>query len=578
MPNQILPISGLAEAGLIEDTPSIALPPNAFSDVLNVRFKNNSITKFEADEILMSGLTNVVYAAEWPSTLGKRYVVLTEVSGNTVLTVYDDSWTVVANQGGTYTGVTGGEWQHTLFNGGYHIIFNNGNSTPIFLQDDVSGVNELPGWDSYLVEETKLEFEYNGEASYEEAIAVPLADGAKIKVTRIPRNLANPIVADQVTVNSTVDGVLPDGTMANIGTISNVSATGFTFTPETSTGGDLYRVAIVSDPIVSVTCGVIRSYGNLLVAGNLRESGGRVLTGTVRTSDVAAPGQIPQSWNPFRNGANTADEFTLASTGIIQDMAELQGVLYIYTDSSIHSVQRTGSAQIPFQVGIVTGNYGANNIGGVVEVDGKHIVYGSNDCFVFAGHPGSISSISSSRVRDFFRNETDIKIVRYNKQDELWFFSSSIIYVFDYRNNTWSKRSVPVGATTIAPGKSTPLFAAGDSVKGADHPTASMSEAYLERRRVSLNTAFETETLLSIAFLVDGDDSFTFNAVTTDAAGDVVTSLTDPVNDETFNIATDHKHDVRITGRFLNFRISHNQSTNFNLTGLQLEVGPGGRR
>ena len=578
MPNQILPISGLAEAGLIEDTPSVALPPNAFSDVLNVRFKNNTITKFEADETLLSGLTDVVYAAEWPSTLGKRYVVLTELGGNTTFTVYDDSWSVVANQGGTYNGVTGGEWQHTLFNGGYHIIFNNGNSTPVFLQDDVLGVNELPGWDSYLVEETKLEFEYNGEASYEEVIAVPLADGDKIKVTRIPRNLANPIVADQVTVNNTVDGVLPDGTMTNVGTISNVSATGFTFTPETSTGGDLYRVAIVSDPIVSVTCGVIRSYGNLLVAGNLRESGGRVLTGTVRTSDVAAPGQIPQSWNPFRNGANTADEFILASTGIIKDMAELQGVLYIYTDSSIHSVQRTGSAQIPFQVGIVTGNYGANNIGGVVEVDGKHIVYGSNDCFVFAGHPGSISSISSSRVRDFFRNETDIKIVRYNKQDELWFFTASIIYIFDYRNNTWTKRSAPADATTIAPGKATPLFAASTAVKGVDHPTDAISTAYVERRRVSLNTEYETETLVSVAFLVDGSDTFTVNMVPTNAPGDITASLTDVANDKTFNVTTDYKHDVRITGRFLNYRISHTASTNFNLTGLQLEVGQGGRR
>lgn len=578
MPNQILPISGLAEAGLIEDTPSVALPPNAFSDVLNVRFKNNTITKFEADETLLSGLTDVVYAAEWPSTLGKRYVVLTEAGGNTTFTVYDDTWSVVASQGGTYTGVTGGEWQHTLFNGGYHIIFNNGNSTPVFLQDDVLGVNELPGWDSYLVEETKLEFEYDGTSAYEETISVALADGDKIKVTRLPRNLANPIVAETVIVNSSVNGALPDGTLADIGTISGVSATGFTFTPEASSGGDIYRIAIVSDPIVNVTCGVIRAYGNLLVAGDLRESNGRTLTGTVRTSDVAAPGQIPQSWNPFRNGANTADEFTLASTGIIKDMAELQGVLYIYTDSSIHSVQRTNSSQIPFQVGIVTGNYGANNIGGVVEVDGKHIVYGSNDCFVFAGHPGSISSISSSRVRDFFRNETDIKIVRYNKEDELWFFTPSIIYVFDYRNNTWTKRSAPTSATTIAPGKSTPLFAASTVVKGADHPTDAMANAYVERRRISLNTEYETETLVSVAFLVDGSDDFTVNMVPTNAPGDIAVSLTDVANDKSFSVATDYKHDVRITGRFLNYRISHTTSTNFNLTGLQLEVGQGGRR
>ena len=338
MPNQILPISGLADVGLVEDMPSVALPPNAFSDVRNIRFRSGAISKFADDEALITGLSNVVYVAEWPSTLGKRYVVLSELVSDTIFTVYDDSWQVVADQGGTLTGVTGGTWQHTLFNGGYHIIFNDTQSTPVFLQDDVLGVNELPGWDSYLVEETKLKFEYNGEDSFEETIQTELAVGTRIKITRIPRNLANPIIADTVTVNATIDGVDPDGTMVGVGTISNVQASGFTFTPETSSGGDLYNIAIVTDPITSVTCGVIRSYGNLLVAGNLREANGRVLTGTLRTSDVAAPGVIPQSWNPFRNGANTADEFILASTGTIKDMAELQGVLYVSTQTRLSTL------------------------------------------------------------------------------------------------------------------------------------------------------------------------------------------------------------------------------------------------
>jgi len=126
---------------------------------------------------------------------------------------------------------------------------------------------------------------------------------------------------------------------------------------------------------MSVRCGVIRSYGNSLIAGDLTEtktSDGsliRRLPGVIRTSDVAAPGNMPTNWNPFRLGANTADEFTLSGTGTVTDMAEMQGVMYVYTNSSIHSIQRTGSAGIPYSVSPVTESYGANCVGAVKMVD-----------------------------------------------------------------------------------------------------------------------------------------------------------------------------------------------------------------
>ena len=99
MPNEVLPISGLADVGLIEDMPSVALPPNAFSDVRNLRFRDKTIKKFPADEDLKTGLSNVVYVAEWPSTLGKRYVVVRDDGTDCIFTVYDDAWSVVSSPG-----------------------------------------------------------------------------------------------------------------------------------------------------------------------------------------------------------------------------------------------------------------------------------------------------------------------------------------------------------------------------------------------------------------------------------------------------------------------------------------------
>ena len=120
----------------------------------------------------------------------------------------------------------------------------------------------------------------------------------------------------------------------------------------------------------------------------------RSMPGVIRTSGVAAPGSVPANWNPFKTGVNTADEFTLSSTGIVQDMAELQGILYVYTNDSIHSVQQTGNTTLPFNVRPVARGWGAQTIDAVQEFDGRHIVIGSSDIYVFQGHPGSIQSIA----------------------------------------------------------------------------------------------------------------------------------------------------------------------------------------
>ena len=114
MPQQIIPITDLASAGLVQDTPAVSLPPNVFSDVHNVRFRDGAVKRFPSDVDKLTSLTNVVYVAYWPSTLGDRYVVITDNGSNTVFTVYNDSFSVVSAQGGTNTGVTGGSWQHTL--------------------------------------------------------------------------------------------------------------------------------------------------------------------------------------------------------------------------------------------------------------------------------------------------------------------------------------------------------------------------------------------------------------------------------------------------------------------------------
>ena len=84
MANQVLPITQLDQVGLILDTPPASLPPNAFSDVNNIRFKDGSVKKMEGEvnifPNLFDDLTNQInglsanfdgsiikYCAWWPN-------------------------------------------------------------------------------------------------------------------------------------------------------------------------------------------------------------------------------------------------------------------------------------------------------------------------------------------------------------------------------------------------------------------------------------------------------------------------------------------------------------------------------
>ena len=576
MPNEILPINNLSEIGLIMDTPSVSLPPNAFSNCSNVRFRDGAIRKFPGlDEVIGFGsLTGVDYAVQWEAPEGIKYVII----AGTTLTVYNDAFASIA----THTVLDSSDWQHTLFNGGFHIILNNGIQTPVYIEDHATlpSISPLPGWDSYAVETQLVNFEATGEDGVMTSVNATLTTGTRIRITATPRSVADPIRTETVTVNAGVDGVDPDGTLVNIGTIGGVTATGFNFTPADGAGGTSFRIAIVSVPVTSVTATVIRSYGNLLVAGNLREGGGagRTLTGTVRTSDVAGPGQIPTNWNPFMNGVNTADEFILASTGEIQDMVELQGVLYVYTNSSIHSIQQTGSPVIPFQVGVVTDNYGADRVDSVVEIDGKHLVIGSDDVYIFAGHPGSISSVAEGRVRNMFRGDNNYKAVRYNSYDEIWFHNGTVeIPVWNYRNNTWTVRTVTTIPVSLTSGLNDLFLATSTTISTVNDRVTYATNSFVERRRLAITPEFDTENLASIALLTDGGGTIAVTAAGSNIPGDESVMLDDAA-DANFDVTMDYKQDLRVHGRFLNYRLTHSSSNNMNIAGMQFDIGKGGRR
>ena len=622
MAGQVVPINDIASAGVVKDLPAASLAQNIFTDCLNVRFRDGAVRKMEGEEAITTPFSDpIIYVAFWDNpnlNPGTGYYIVVTNNGST------DTIHALKNDGVQTTEVLksgiaqGGVWQHTLFNGGFTFIINNGVERPLYVQDIPGNTNianldmyELPGWDSYYSNEEISSAVWDSANQTLDFNLGQLVDFSKQEATITIINSATNTIRNYAkfsSLGSNSDD--KDGNNQTTFTCSNQASTNTTtLTPSVAMiqSGDTVVCKVRSTNVVRVRCGVIRAYKNLLVAGNLTEYDNtntvivRRLAGVVRTSDVAAPGAVPANWNPFAAGTNTADEFTLSSTGTVQDMAELQGRMYIYTNNSIHSLEQTGSSTIPFSFSTVTDSYGAQTIEAVQEYDGQHFVVGSNDIYVFGGHPGSIKSVADGRVRRYLidnlnkAQEQKLFILRYQSKDELWICypkgSSTTInecLIWNYRLNNWTIRRMNSTITSgditpydNNPNERVPLFAYGTELMYGDKTYSLVDstayESFVERRRLAMSPEFDTETLSTIAMKVEGANAtLTMYVKGSNYPGDNVNPTTGVTNN--FVVASDYKIDIKESGRFLNYKLTETATNEWNVSGLQYEILKGGTR
>ena len=89
MAGQVIPLTDLASMGVMLDAASSSLPPNAFSNVSNVRFNAGAVRKMEGE--LAISLTNcptsgIEYVAYWQGPTNNYYIVVHVAS--TTATIY----------------------------------------------------------------------------------------------------------------------------------------------------------------------------------------------------------------------------------------------------------------------------------------------------------------------------------------------------------------------------------------------------------------------------------------------------------------------------------------------------------
>lgn len=492
MPDQVTPIAPLDSIGLIKDVPPVALPPNAFTDALNVRFRHGAVKKMSGEktipEITPTYLGHsdgeFIFVTEWanPNLSNDNTYYIVVVRDTSIME--DHVYLIkaypldIANPEYTEIGTTSnlGVWQETLFQGGYAIILNNGVDIPYYLMDTEAGtafanfaLKPLPNWDSYYGVEKLIDVTRDFKETGNPDTGPILSVGSLIDFTtdKLLVEAYDVLGALRGSITVTANGTYSHGGQSALYVATDAVTNTTTCTPEYDStvsnsyidDGERFVVYRQSLNPLDIRANLIKSFGDLLIAGGLRvvdtSTGGTIkrLPGLIRTSNVATPGSLPTNWNPFASSANTADEIQLASSGEIRDMVPLQNQMIIYTDRSIHGLSKTNNPTVPFSVTNITSQYGALTLDSVIEYDGRHLVVGNNDIYLFGGNPGSIQSVSEGKVRDFFyedmnQENVDAMFVFRNKsKDEIWinYPSGAAMYpdkslIWNYKTNAWTLR------------------------------------------------------------------------------------------------------------------------------------------
>lgn len=222
---------------------------------------------------------------------------------------------------------------------------------------------------------------------------------------------------------------------------------------------------------LATTAKVLRPFGNFLVALDVTKEGVR-FPWMVKWSSAAAPGTVPETWDPSEP-TREAGEFQIGEEGgELLDCLPLRGMNVIYQESGAHLMVTTGGVQVfGFKQVLDSGILGPDC---AVRVFGgsKHFLVTRDDIGLFDGQ--SFESIATQKIRrDFFRvlDPTNFRrsfvVLNKGKEEVLVCipqagdFYPTAAYVWNVVSGTWSFREFP----------STPFGAAGALDSGSFEET-----------------------------------------------------------------------------------------------------------
>jgi hypothetical protein len=343
---------------------------------------------------------------------------------------------------------------------------------------------------------------------------------------------------------------------------------------------------------------------------------------TVRWSDEYEPTGVPQDYD-IGSTTNLAGENVLSgNNGALVDQLTLNNSQIIYAERGVFAMDFIG-APLVFSFRELFSDDGILNRGAVASFPNGHLVVGNNDIYVHDGNQKQ--SIVDKRVRKtFFNAVADKRSVfcqTLNEKSEIWicyadsdaadFQTANRALVYNWSQNAFTFIDLPnVRALTLSEkldasggyddatqtwaetseywsSVSASLDASALSLFGAGYganklylmndshgAAGSNINAYLEATKLDLDTVLGTATntikqINGIYPQIEGQGTLNISVGVSSSPQDGVTWKAT----KTYNIETDHKIDLRASGRYFALRIESTSDQNYwRLTGLDIDL------
>lgn len=203
----------------------------------------------------------------------------------------------------------------------------------------------------------------------------------------------------------------------------------------------------------------LRSFGDFMLALGLTE-GSTSYPNRVRFSDITLANQVPGSWDATDTTKSAGFNDLVQLRTPIVDGATLGSNFLIYSSDQVWLMEFVGGTFI-FNFRKVFDDAGVINQNCILEVEGKHYVFDTDDIYVNDGI--TRQSICDNRVRDYIFNGIDMSLQEacfvmhvadleeiyfcYHTGDDLAVYDDvsgcNRAAVYNYRSDTWSFVDLP---------------------------------------------------------------------------------------------------------------------------------------
>lgn len=215
-------------------------------------------------------------------------------------------------------------------------------------------------------------------------------------------------------------------------------------------------------------CRALRAFKSFLIAINITKAGVENPS-MVKWSDITLANAIPTSWDETDPTKSAGENPIQEATSALLDGLPLRDAFILYAKDQVHLMEYTADQQV-FRFRKLFDGVGIINTNCVIEVEGRHYVFGKKDIYVHDGV--AFQSIIKGKNRKYVysnivNDESDKFFVTHNENlTEVMFCYVSgdgeaefngVTYcnraaVFNYTNGTWAFRDLPncTAATLIS--------------------------------------------------------------------------------------------------------------------------------